>query len=89
MLFIIHQPLQIIRFTINSEIITDFKILFNFGGFVVVFIFETKSHDIALAGLELTIVDYPSLELTEVHLSLPPSTWIKDVCCYAQLLTDF
>ena len=41
------------------------------GFFVVVVVFETQPHCIALAGLELN-VDQAGLKLPEIHLYLPP-----------------
>lgn len=35
-------------------------------------LFETGSHCVTLLGLELNIVDQAGLELTAIHLPLPP-----------------
>ena len=37
--------------------------------------FETRFLCVALAVLELALVDQASLKLTEIHLPLPPKCW--------------
>jgi hypothetical protein len=51
-----------------------FKMLL-FWGWIFVFVIETGFLYIPLDVLELTIADQDGLELTEIHLSLPPDCW--------------
>ena len=50
----------------------EFLLLFYF---VLVLFFKTCFLCVALAVLELALVDQAGLQLTEIHLLLPPEGW--------------
>lgn len=57
------------------------------NGAVLCFGFETGSHYVALAGLELAI--QIRLGWPQNHIDLPVSTGIKDMCYHTQLAFVF
>ena len=53
---------------------TPYVHIYTFLGAFCFLFFETGSHYVVLAGLGLS-VDQANLELTEIHLPLPPKCW--------------